>query len=215
MDRRERKKQQTRALIEETALNLFAERGYRDTTIGAIAEAADVAVRTVTVHFPTKEDLLFGTDPFAADLLAARIRDRAPDESTLDAVRDWMATTMASLTEDGPGRDVWRRRALRVRVITTDDALRARARAGYYQSELPVAAGIGADLGLPADALAPRLAATTIITGLRELYETREAAETDTAELLSLVDRVLDFARAGLTAIARDKSLERVTRHPA
>lgn len=201
-DRRERKKLQTRALIEKTALELFAEQGYRDTTIGAIADAADVAVRTVTVHFPTKEDLLFGDDPFAAESLAARIRERA-NESTLDAVRAWMADTMGNLADDGPARDVWHRRALRVRVITADEDLRAKARAGYYKHELPVAEGIGQDLGLPPDALAPRLAATTVITGLRELYETREASGTNTAELLSLVDRVLDFARAGLAELTR------------
>ena len=54
----------------------------------------------------------------------------------------------------------------------------------------------------PPDALAPRLAAITTITGLRELYETREAQgpAPSTAEFRALVDRVIDFARAGLAA---------------
>jgi len=204
-DRRRRKKQRTRDLIQETALELFASRGYHETTLKEIADAADVAARTVTLHFPAKEDLLFADDPFAPATLAARVETRAPGEFTLDAVRDWMATTMtrlSALTPDDPDR-IWRQRATRMRLIIADDSLRGRARAGYYAAEQIIADGIGHDLGLLPDALAPRLAATTIITGLRELYETREARgpAPSTAEFLALVDRVIDFARAGLAAL--------------
>ena len=73
IDRRERKKQRTRAAIQAAAIDLFAERGYRETTIAAIADAADVAIRTVTGHFPTKEDLLFANEPFTAASLAERL----------------------------------------------------------------------------------------------------------------------------------------------
>ena len=68
--RHERRKQRTRALIRETAWELFAAHGYDATTIKAIADAADVAPRTVTVHFPAKDDLLFADDDyFGADRL--------------------------------------------------------------------------------------------------------------------------------------------------
>jgi len=62
-----------------------------------------------------------------------------------------------------------------MRLIIADDRLRGRAPADYYAAERIIADGIGHDLSLPPDALAPRLAATTIVTGLSELYETREA----------------------------------------
>jgi AcrR family transcriptional regulator len=62
--RHERRKQRTRALIRETAWELFAAHGYDATTIKAIADAADVAPRTVTVHFPAKDDLLFADDDY-------------------------------------------------------------------------------------------------------------------------------------------------------
>lgn len=207
--RRERKKRHTRARIQDAALELFTARGYRETTVAAIAERADVAPRTVAVHFPAKEDLLFADDPFAPRSLATRLDARRPGESTLDAVRDWMATTMRQLDADdaATGTDgdddvrVWRRRALRSRLVIEDDDLRGRARAGYRDLELLVATGIGQDLGLPADALVPRLAATTVVTGLREVYATREA-QTITAhgagDLIPLVDRVITFAQAGI-----------------
>lgn len=206
--RRERKKRDTRARIQDAALELFAADGYRETTIAAIAERADVATRTVTVHFPAKGDLLFADDPFSPVELDRRLATRSHGESTLDALRDWMATTMRRLEAEDAGSDedrgqVWRRRAVRSRLVIDDDDLRGRARAGYRDLELLVAAGIGQDLGLPGDALVPRLAAVTVVAGLREVYATREARALEGPEsgrLLALVDRVIDFARAGLAA---------------
>ena len=206
LDRRERRKQRTRQAIQNAAFELFAERGYRETTIAAIAERADVAPRTVTVHFPTKEELLFDYEPFGLESLAERLRSRPPNESALAALGDWMATTMSTVEYTNGQLDdrFWERRALRAQVITAEPELRGRARAGYYAFERLLAQAIGDDLGLPGTALVPRLAALTAVTGLRELYESDEARAlepTPTAgELLTLVDRVIAFARAGIDA---------------
>ncbi|MGW4065434.1 TetR/AcrR family transcriptional regulator [Amycolatopsis sp. NPDC004747] len=202
--RRERKKAQTRARIQDAALDLFASQGYRETTIAQIAARADVATRTVTLHFPAKDDLLFADDPFTPESLAARLRDR--QASTLDAVRDWMHATMRELDERDRESGVdpahlWQRRALRADLLMADDDLRGRARAGYRDLEVLVAAAVGDDLGLPADALLPRLTAVTVVAGLREIYVTREGrTRTAASELAGLVDEVLAFAQAGLHA---------------
>jgi AcrR family transcriptional regulator len=210
--RLERKKRRTRALIRDTALELFAEHGYEATTIKAIADAADVAPRTVTLHFPAKDDLLFADeDPFRADRLAARLDQRAPGESALDALLDWMATTMRA-AEAAPPEETqrfWRLRSLRARLIAGDDQLRGRARASYAATEHVLAAAIADDLGLPPDALAPRLAAQAAVIGLRELYESQEARaagpEPTAADLLPLVEQVIGFVDGGLTAMLRSR----------
>ncbi len=201
-DRRERRKQRTRLAIQNAAFELFAEHGYRETTINAIADRADVAPRTVTVHFPTKEELLFDAEPFNLESLVSVLQAREPQRSALDALRDWMASTMSALDSSESNGRVWERRALRAHIINTEPELRGRARAGYYAFERVLADAIGHDLSQPGTALTPRLAALTAVTGLRELYETNEAESLPSppaaADLLALVDRVIAFTQAGI-----------------
>lgn len=89
-------------------------------------------------------------------------------------------------------------------MLSSDDELRARARASYYPYEQLLARHIGRDLHQPPDALKPRLAAATAVTGLRELYLSEEARRIGSADptgtLMPLVDEVLAFASAGITA---------------
>ena len=59
MDRRARKKAQTRELIRSVARRLFDEHGFEAVTIADIARESDVAVQTVFNHFATKEELFF------------------------------------------------------------------------------------------------------------------------------------------------------------
>jgi AcrR family transcriptional regulator len=208
MTRQERKKQRTRALIRETAWELFAAHGYDATTIKAIADAADVAPRTVTVHFPAKDDLLFADDDyFGADRLERRLATRPAGQPALEALRQWMIETIDAISSSRAGRAslYWRARALRARLIDENDRLRGLARASYAPAERILAAAIAGDLRVEPDTLAPRLAAATAVTGLRELYDSREARslgpEPTGADLIRLVNQVIDYAIAGLAAL--------------
>lgn len=73
--RRAAHKSRTRHAIEDSAWQLFAERGYDDVTLAEIAEAAGVGLRTVYRYFPTKDRLLDGRHgemlAAASDALAA------------------------------------------------------------------------------------------------------------------------------------------------
>ena len=77
---RERKKQQTRQLIAETARRLFGEHGFDAVPVADVARAAEVSEATVFNYFPTKEDLVFqGMEAFEDELLRA-VRDRPAGE---------------------------------------------------------------------------------------------------------------------------------------
>jgi AcrR family transcriptional regulator len=168
-----------------------------------------VAPRTVTVHFPAKEELLLDAEPFTLDSLSERLSARGPHESALDALRDWMATTMTEVesTASEPDGRFWQRRALRAHIITSEPELRGRSRASYYPFERILADAIARDLGTSGNSLIPRLAALSAVAGLRELYESDEAralaAPPSAAELLELVDEVIRFVQAGLEGSER------------
>jgi AcrR family transcriptional regulator len=87
MGLRERKKQQTRQLIADTAWRLFADRGFERVTVAEIAREAQVAVATVFNYFPTKEDLFFyRLEAFGAQLVEA-VSERPAGEPALAAFR--------------------------------------------------------------------------------------------------------------------------------
>ncbi|MFB7928961.1 TetR/AcrR family transcriptional regulator [Streptomyces sp. NPDC056039] len=89
------KSEQTRALILETAMRLFQERGYDKTTMRAIAQEAGVSVGNAYYYFAGKEHLIQGFyDRIAAEHQVAvrEILDRETDlETRLSGVlRTWL-----------------------------------------------------------------------------------------------------------------------------
>ena len=97
---RERKKEQTRQAIAETARRLFAERGFDAVTVADVARAADVSQGTVFNYFPTKEDLFYGQmEDFEATLVEA-VRDRGRGESVLEAFRRVMLESSGRLASE-------------------------------------------------------------------------------------------------------------------
>jgi tetracycline repressor-like protein len=82
--RHERKKQRTRALIRETAWELFAAHGYDATTIKAIADAAG--------------------------RLESRLAARPAGEPALETLRQWMIQTIGDISSSRAeqARSYWR-----------------------------------------------------------------------------------------------------------
>lgn len=79
------KSEQTRALILETAMRLFQERGYDKTTMRAIAQEAGVSVGNAYYYFAGKEHLIQGFyDRIAAEHQVA-VREVLARESDLEA----------------------------------------------------------------------------------------------------------------------------------
>lgn len=87
MGLRERKKIETRRRLLAQATKLFAERGFDQVSVAEIAEAADVSKMTVFNYFDSKEDLVFAPMEEHIGDAARIVRDRAPGESAVAAMR--------------------------------------------------------------------------------------------------------------------------------
>jgi AcrR family transcriptional regulator len=85
--RRDRKKQATGRAIVAAALDLFAAQGYDEVTIERIADAADVAPRTVYRYFPTKAAIVFDVQASWMIVFKAAAADPLDGEPVLAQLR--------------------------------------------------------------------------------------------------------------------------------
>ncbi len=84
---REQTRTVVRALLTKTALELFAAKGYDDTTLDEIAAAAGVSKRTLFNYFRSKEDLALNGLSEQGELIAARLAERPADEDPWTSLR--------------------------------------------------------------------------------------------------------------------------------
>ena len=84
--RREQRRLDTRAALNEAAVELFASQGYERTTVDDLCRAANVSLRTFFRYFEGKDDVLFAREMDIAPFLDA-IRAVSPDVPALEAFR--------------------------------------------------------------------------------------------------------------------------------
>jgi AcrR family transcriptional regulator len=161
LGRRERKKQETRQALVETAMALFAEQGVDGTTIEQISDGADVSERTFYRYFATKEDVLFADSIERRERFASALATRPEDEPLLDGVlvaaHDLLAVVVAR-PEYG---------LRRMRLIHASDALHARHLRSTEEWAGLVAEHAARRLRLRSDEALPRLLGWTVIAAVR------------------------------------------------
>ncbi|MFD5655469.1 TetR/AcrR family transcriptional regulator [Streptomyces sp. NPDC127039] len=85
--------------ILETALRLFTEQGYDETTIAQIAREAGVSQRTLFRYFGSKEDLLGGDQGRFGRVLADTISEQPAEAGVWEVLRAGIAAVL-SLHDD-------------------------------------------------------------------------------------------------------------------
>jgi AcrR family transcriptional regulator len=90
MGMRERKAQRSRETIISEAMGLFAGKGYEETTMEAIAEAADVSPSTLYRYFPSKDLIVLasftGNTAKFAEVFALRVKDLSVERALAEAI---------------------------------------------------------------------------------------------------------------------------------
>lgn len=170
---RERKKQRTRDSIAETARRLFAERGFDAVTVAEIAREAEVAEKTVYNYFPSKEDLFYThLEAFEEELLAA-VRERAAEESVLDAFRRFLLAPRGVLAklEAGEARVAQEQLRTVTRVITESPALLAREQQVFARYTDSLATLFAEETGARSDDVEPWVVANALLGIHRALID--------------------------------------------
>jgi AcrR family transcriptional regulator len=167
---RERKKQQTRDLIAETARDLFAKRGFEAVTVAEVARAADVSEKTVFNYFPTKEDLFYSRLEAFEDELLTAIRERAPGETVLGAFRRFVLDPGGVFAMQSGGDATERLRTI-TRVITQSPALLARERQVFARYTESLAALLAEETGAGTDDVESRVVASALLGVHKSLIE--------------------------------------------
>src|SRR2546421_6103254 len=197
---RETKKLRTRQEIADTAMRLFATRGFDHVTVAEVAEEAGVSEKTVFNYFPTKEDLFYDEVPAREEALRQAIRGRRPGESILAPLRRLQSGECPRMCS--PGFVVF------ARIIEESHALQAKELEVMARFSAALAETIQQELGV--DERDARIAAGLLVSVHRQLFSAaRKQAlagkhgPSATRRLRADLDRAYHLLEHGLSELER------------
>jgi AcrR family transcriptional regulator len=97
--------------LEGIALELFAERGYREVTVDDIAVVAGSSARTLFRYFPSKEDYLLGYPRRLCAQATADIDALKPSDEPLITIWSFLRQRLIETPPDLDSMTLWRRAA--------------------------------------------------------------------------------------------------------
>ncbi|MBV6696014.1 TetR/AcrR family transcriptional regulator [Kitasatospora aureofaciens] len=209
MGLRELKKQQTRALLSDTAMGLFAERGFEQVTVAEVARAAGVSTNTVFNYFPTKEELFFDRQDEVVAHLAAVVRGRPAGSPAVEAVR---ADLLAAVAAGEPTVGLQPGMAAFWRIVADSPALRARLLELGERAEAALAAALAEESGAGPEDPLPRVLAGAIagahravLAEIRRAMVAGEPAEAVRARVEEAAERAFGLLASGLRGYPADR----------
>ena len=204
---RERKKLKTRGAIHDAAMRLFAERGYNATTIADIADAAEVSRATFFSYFASKDDVIFGDAPRAADVLAATLAELPEGMTTLAAVREWLRTLAGWLDDE--------RLPLQRRLALEVPSVAARRHQIHAEFEDIIAAALAREIDADAPELVARMTAAALVGALSTAEKAAAERTAASGQALSsedveqLLDAMMAFIDGGLERVSSNDRRQR------
>jgi AcrR family transcriptional regulator len=171
-----RKQRRIRQALALTALELFTEQGYDQTTVEEIVDRVEISMSTFYRFFPSKSDLILELHHIGSRDLVRVVAERPPEESLAQALEAALAQQQEELEQDLP--------ALRhfEELLAKNPELRGRLLADQYSLRDAMAEAIAPRLGArPAD-LRCQVVAIAILATTHVALELWSADSADSAD---------------------------------
>lgn len=181
---RERKKLRTRATIREQAMRLFAEKGYGETTVEQIAEAAEISPSTFFRYFPSKEQLVLVDD--YDPIMIQGFKDEPAELPALTALRRSMERVFTTMSPEQLDREIARQKLIR-----SVPELRAAQLDELQRTIALLANGVAERLGRPQGDLESRAFAGALVGAILGVLDDEHGFS------LERMGRALDLFEAG------------------
>jgi mycofactocin system transcriptional regulator len=181
----------TRHEIQQVALDLFATRGFEETTLDDVAAAVGVARRTLFRYYASKNDLVWGEFDEHLEGLRVRLAESPADEPVMAVLR------RAVVAFNDYGDDQQPELRIRMTLITSVPALQGHSMLRYREWSAVVAEFVAARLGpgAHADDHVPQVIADATLGACMATY--RHWIARPGADLLQELDRALRLLAAG------------------
>ena len=143
----------SRRAVSRTALELFAERGFEETTVDDIADALGVSRRTLFRYFASKNDMAWGDFDWVLARLRRCLQDTGPDEPLHQALGRAVVASNRYEADQLPELRI------RMRLITGVPALQAHSALRYAEWRAVIAEFVARRLGCRLDEVVPQMVA--------------------------------------------------------
>jgi TetR/AcrR family transcriptional regulator, regulator of mycofactocin system len=143
----------SRSAVSRTALEMFAEHGFEETTVDDIAEALGVSRRTLFRYFASKNDMVWGDFDWVLGRLRRCLDATAADEPLHEALR--RAAVESNRYEDEQLPEL----RIRMRLITGVPALQAHSALRYAEWRDVIAEWVAKRVGCAPGDLIPQTVA--------------------------------------------------------
>jgi mycofactocin system transcriptional regulator len=190
-----RRRSTTQDRIADTALDLFAARGFDEVSVDDVAAAAGIARRTLFRYYPSKNAIPWGDFDAHLDRMRDLLADVASDVPVGDALRS------ALLTFNNFGELEMERHRQRMRLILQTDALQSYSMTMYAGWRAVVAAFVARRLHTDSGDLLPQTVAWTMLGASLAAYERWLADES--VSLTQSLESAFAVVSQGLRALER------------